>query len=361
MSIRKFYDKYKNQTRNDIAKLARRWKAQQKADELLGTEIMTGVIVSDVLINGVSIDDLPTDLKESFTELMKGKADSYTELRELIIEKYDKTPKSIEGLMNKIQGQYGENIFKENIGNGAELAKNGSQEGWDIKVPRNGFDEHIQVKVYKDSDSVIEQIKKVNEKIEAGQIKDVDQINFAVNSDIFLEVRERAEELDLQNKIYFFLQAEAGIRDTLEAGFEAIKNTSLLDNFFSEIFSLTTSSASIHAASNAFLVWKCSKEKSQAIEDTIYSSAISTGGIITSVGSRAIITEAAALTELELIGTLLGPVGLVTSIGVGYGTREYLKRLSQRRDLLSNLNIDLKYNEELIESIKATDGLKKAS
>jgi len=52
-----------------------------------------------------------------------------------------------------------------------------------------------------------------------------------------------------------------------------------------------------------------------------------------------------------LLCSLLGPVGLVISIGVGYGTREYLKRIASRKDVVSRLEEDLKYNKEITRKL----------
>jgi hypothetical protein len=354
MNIKDFTKKYKNQKTKSLESLKDRWIAESKADDLLGSPIMTGVLLSDALINGVQIDSVSEDVRQAFQGLMKGKVDSYSELRELVVEKYEKSPQSVEGLISKIQGQYGENVFIEKIGSGAELAKDGSQEGWDVKIPRDYGNEYIQVKVYNDPNAVIEHIQRVNEKVSNGGIEDVKQINFAVNSDIFEEVNEKVNELGLENTVYNIGKSRDEIRGTLESGFESINESTLFDEFFSEVLASSFTATAIHAASNAFLVWKYNKEKSQAIEDTVYSSLISGGGVTSAVVTRAIITEAAALTELELLGTLLGPVGLVASVGAGYTAREYLKRIASRKDLQSRLNQDLIKNKEILINLKST-------
>ena len=197
MSIKNFKKKYSSSKKKAIDTIAQKWKKEKLADDFLGTEIMTGVLVSEFIVEGTHLSHVKLDpeVKEAFSELMSGKVDSYTELRGLVVDKFDKGEKSVEGLINKIQGQYGENVFIENVGDGAELATSGNQEGWDVKIPREGFDEHIQVKVYKDADGVIEKMKEVNEKVLGGkdEFENIDQINFAVNSDIYKSVKEAAE------------------------------------------------------------------------------------------------------------------------------------------------------------------------
>ena len=61
--------------------------------------------------------------------------------------------------------------------------------------------------------------------------------------------------------------------------------------------------------------------------------------------------EAAAWTELELVGSLMGPVGIAVSIGVGYGTRKYFKRISERKNTYSKLQFDLEYNGSIVSKL----------
>ena len=101
-----------------------------------------------------------------------------------------------------------------------------------MKVPRDGFDEYIQVKVYSDPDGVIEKIKEVNEKVLEGGIENVDQVNFAVNSDIYESVKEAAEKSGLKNKIYDLGASRDDLRDALISGVNTINETSLLYKLF---------------------------------------------------------------------------------------------------------------------------------
>lgn len=348
MGIKEFQKKYS--ANHTIDFISRKWKEEKLADDFLGSKIMGGVLVSDFLLSSGDalshVDFLSDDVKDAFLELMKGKVDSYSELRNLVIEKLDKGEKSLNGLINKIQGQYGENEFVKSIGGAAELAPP-NQEGWDVKILRDGGDEHIQVKVYQDSSGVLEHIKKVNEKVLEGKLGDVEQINFAVNSDIYDEVQQKVSELGLSNKIYDIGITRDTVRENLESAMENIGEVSFLDNFFSDLLGTSCTAAAIHAAANAFLVWKCSKEKSKALEDTIYSTALSSSGIAASLATRTVLAETAALTNIEIVGSLMGPIGLIGGIGIGLGMREYLKRIASRRDVYSKLQCDLEYNQGL--------------
>jgi hypothetical protein len=226
---------------------------------------------------------------------MGDEADSYSEIRELIVEKYTKSPESVESLISKVQGQFGENEFIKIVGSSASLAESGSQKGWDVKIG-DGLDaKYVQVKTVEDADSVIESIEKANERIANGELPNVREIDFAVNSEIYEEVKSKAIEKGFTNNIRDLGATRKEIRDALNDNFEKfdgkrdileIPDSDVFDNFFSELLSTTLSIGAIHAAANAFLYWKGAKEKSKAIEDTIYSSAISAGGTSTAFISK---------------------------------------------------------------------------
>lgn len=358
MSINKFVTKYKTSSKTSIDKICNKWRAEKVASDFLGTEIMAGVLIGDAIIGGDILDHLSLNVKMAFSELMKGKADSITEIKSLIIEKYQISPKSVEGLLNKVQGQYGENIFVISVGSTASLAESGSQKGWDVKIEHSEGPQFVQVKVYKNPNEVVEHIQKVNRNAINGDYGEVTEIDFAVNSDIFEAVQQKSEELGLPNKIINLGATRDEIRGSLENGFETLKEITVFDNFFSEVLSSALSASAIHVAANAFLLWKGTKEKEAAIEDVIYSTGVSAGGIAASMGTRAVIGEIAALTELEIVGAMFGPVGLVAALGAGYGTREVLKRIALRKETSNQLLKDLNYNKKLISRIEAP--LKKA-
>jgi hypothetical protein len=57
---------------------------------------------------------------------MKGKVNSYDDVRRILLEKLDKNEASVWGIISKIQGQIGENEFVRHAGSYAHLAKSGS-------------------------------------------------------------------------------------------------------------------------------------------------------------------------------------------------------------------------------------------
>ena len=62
--------------------------------------------------------------------------------------------------------------------------------------------------------------------------EDVDQIDFAVNSDIFEEVKEKVAEHGFSNNILNIGESRENIRNMLEYNFDSISNYSGLNTFF---------------------------------------------------------------------------------------------------------------------------------
>ena len=328
MTINEFIKKY-GDISEKIDSVLKKWVIKKEVDDFLGTPIMGGYLVGDLLIGDGLSDGIPSELKGAFATLMKEKADTYHEIREFIIEKYEKGGESVKGLMNKIQGQMGENIFLENVEEGAKLAESGSQEAYDIILEKSDTTRYIQVKVYEDADVVIDKIKEVNDKLEAGLIDEygnkINEIEFAVNSDIYVEVTDKAKELGFTNRIYNLGSDRNEIREIIETGFEGVDNPGIV-NFFSEVFGGALAITAIHGAINGFFLWKGAKGREKAIEDTIYSSLISTGGLTAAHLASAIF--------LENVTLLLGsPIALIS----GIGARAILKRFFDRRYIVKRL------------------------
>ena len=350
MSIRRFVQKHGAAPRRPVKSVIANWLREKKAKDFLGQEIMAGILVADLLENPGLIDHrVPEELRLAFKNLMGEKRDSHSEIIDLIKEKLEISPNSIDGLRWKIQGQLGEDVFVSKVGEAAKLAGSGSQEGWDVSIHHSDHVQYVQVKVYADADQVIEKIKQVNDKLSNGLIANesgsiVENIDFAVNDDIFEEVHQRVEELGLQNKILNIGKTHAEIQEAMKLGVDVAKDGPF-DAFFSELIGGIVAASAIHAASNAFLVWWGAKEQTRAIDDTLYSSAISAGGIGATMLTEAVLVEAALFAELEVAAAIIsGPIGGVLLLGVGIGARGLLKRITDRRHTSERLQ---KGNQEL--------------
>jgi len=330
-----------------------RWDKEKRVDELLNTSIAPGVVLYDVLHGDQALDQIKPELKEAFQALMKDKADTYEEIRELIYEKIELGDSSIQGMINKIVGQIGENRFineAEKIGLNARLAESGSQKGWDVVLPSSeGANEYIQVKFYTDPNAVIREIKEVSNKISLGEITDGDKIvssiDFAVPENIYDELVERVNESDLGTKIYKIKMTSEEAKDLAELGFGFSADASdAIANFFSEILGSSITAASLHLLANAFLMHKGAKNSEQFIYDTLEQTVISSGAITTGM-------------TVELILTNIAKVGGIPSYILVWGptitTREILRRIANRQTYIDWLKIQNYELNRLISSFSS--------
>lgn len=336
MTIQEFAQKYGGDPK-PICSIVDQWVLEKKVDDLLGAALNGGIVIGDLLQGGQLIDSIPLEVRGAFKELMKEKADTLDEIKAHILEKAATSNQSLDGLLNKIQGPMGELAFKNNVGGGAELASLGNQRGWDVRVP-HGSDEfqYVQVKVYEDADGVIRKMQQVQEELAAGLIKDgediVRTIDFAVNEEIFDDVQEMARERGLPFQILRIGEKREHFRDALIEARECAGVTPL-ENFFQELMGGVVTGSALHAAVNGFLYWKGAKEEREAIEDTLYDSLVTAGGL-----SSAYLAEAVLLAQLEsAVVVLASPIGAAALAGVGMYTRAVLRRLADRRHFAKRL------------------------
>jgi hypothetical protein len=100
--------------------------------------------------------------------LMGSVADSREEIERLILDKVDIGDAAVVGLINKIQGQLGEDLFVHEMGSSAQLAESGSQAGWDVRVGYEDAFRYVQVKIYEDANAV--PLDSLKDKLQAGTI-----------------------------------------------------------------------------------------------------------------------------------------------------------------------------------------------
>lgn len=346
MNIAEFASKYSHEAK-PINSILRKWTGEKIVCVFLKSKV-NGIPIGQILTDFIEDGNngrfryfIPKEVKSAFTELMGEKADSYFEVKQILIEKYLKGDHSFEGLVSTIQGKLGELVFKESIGKAARLAENPSQVGWDIVVNETTTPQFIQVKIYDDVDRVVQKIKEVNEKIQAGLITDengelVESIDFAVNSDVYSEVCERTEALGLNCKIMDIGASREEIRNYIYEANEDISNP--LGHFFSELCPEIDLFMACKAA-QAFLLWKQASSASEFITGLCNSTLPLAGRIAAKKVVENIAIEAVALAELEVaVAILTGPVGGVLFYGAGWGIYETLKRFSERRFVAQRLN-----------------------
>ena len=339
MTIKEFEEKYSGQTK-EILVVIDQWVLEKQIDDFLGTPLYWGVLISDRIKGEELVDSIPKIVKDGFRGLEK-KPDTINiyEMKAKLLEEAKEGEKNIRGLISRIQGQIGENLFKESVesvGVKAEFADIKNQQGWDIKIDNGpGDPQYVQVKVYDDANAAIAKLKEIQIALAKGEITDgyevISQVTFAVNEEIFEKVQQKASEHGIPAKILNIRASREEIVSALETAKENVVD-SPLNNLFEELLGGVCTGAALHAAVNGFLVWKGAKEMEIAVEDTAYSSGITAGGMGVSFGTEAALSRIFLIGELDgALAVLTSPIGGLFIFGAGLYTRGILKRLADRR------------------------------
>ena len=335
-AIENFCRAYDAGTIRNTDEIIHQWVREKEVDDFLTTSVTGGVLIGDLLCGDGLEDQISPDLLKACSDLMGEKAGSFNAVRQILLEKLEKGDASVSGWISKIQGRIGENEFLHHVGPTAHLAESGSQEGWDIAIEHaDKTTQWVQVKTYSDANGVMKHIREVQEKIAAGLIHDgdqvVDKIDFSVPENIVDEVREKVQAAGIDIDILTIPMTSAEAREVVS---ESVANVGpeALSHFLGELLGGTLTAAAIHGAVNGFLIYKGVKERSQFIEDTVYSTGISTGGL-----TAAFATEAALHKLATYAAFLGGPTTWAATFGVGMTARMYLKRVADRRNVVERL------------------------
>ena len=299
MNIETFRAQYGGNAHN-IKEVMRQWQLieidgllrtlRDQHDQLIGS----AVIAADALHGDGMLDQIPSELRAAFVNLMHERADTYEEMRHVLLRTIQSNDggflsfddNHVRGLINKLKGQIGENVFQQHVGSAAELAHSGSQEAWDVAVKQaDGAYEYVQVKLYADPRDVVSHMIKVQEKVAHGWIDGcagdtVHQIDFAVPADIAHRVNELKQhyaQLDSMHVLTIPIDAH-GAADFVKEGMSNV-GPEQLGHFFHELLGGAVAAGSLHAIVNGFLWYKGSKEFSSAFAAAAASTTISTAGI----------------------------------------------------------------------------------
>ena len=333
MTIDDFCARFGGNTRK-VTDVMRQWQFEE-VDSLLrklgrqhDTLIGGAVIMGDALHGDGMRDQIPAELRDAFANLMGEKADTYQEMREILrgaIENEDGgffalEDRHVGGFINKIKGQIGENLFRNQVGDTAELAHSGSQEAWDVVVRQvDGTYEYVQVKLYADPRGVVNHMLTVQEKVVSGGISGchgdiVDNIEFAVPANIVErvnELKDQYSQLDSMRVLTIPIDTHTAA-DFVKEGMSNV-GPEQLEHFFGELLGGVVVAGSLHALVNGFLWYKGSKEFSAAMASAAASTSLSTAGI--GVGL--------------LADTLCHAAVLAGAVGIG--SRILLSRLANSR------------------------------
>ena len=330
MKASDFVDHYGQAPAGAASETASRWAREREADRLLNEPIAGGVVLGDLLIGDGALDQVSPELRRAFGDLMGDRARTYDDVRNLLVEKLRDGDRAMVGLVNKIQGQVGENVFLDGVrgaGGSARLATSGSQEGWDVAVDQaDGTVRYVQVKVYRSPYGVNEHLETVKAKVEAGAIVDgdvvVESVDFAVSSDIYEGVQAKAAEIGYPGEILSMDVTWDEVRGVVLDGVHNV-GPDAVEHFLGELIGGVAVVGALHAAANGFLVYKGAKNADEFWADTTEGTMVSGAAVGVGLGTEAV------LHEIAFIGGLPA-YALVFATSVT--TRAVLGRMMRRGD-----------------------------
>ena len=352
-TISEFYDRYSDGPTQSFRTICARWDIEEELGNLLQTAVGAGVLLGDLLVGDGLNDQISPELLDGFAELMGQKADSYDEIRNILLDKLQDGNSAVFGLINKIKGQIGENQFMQEAlatGLNVRLAELGNQEAWDVAIDNaDGTTRYIQVKMYSDAGGAVRQMQDVSQKLDDGVVisdggRVVDAIDFAVPANIEEEVRARAAELGLDANVISISMTAAEAGDVVQTGFDNV-GPEALTNLFRELFGASVAVAALHGLVNAFLIYKGAKAANRFLADTVQQTAVSTGAIAAGMSLELV------LRQISVIG---GPPTYALVFCTSMATRGVLKRVARRQDYVSWLRVQNAHLASINNRIAAT-------
>lgn len=340
-NLLKKWDRELNETISieDFLKKAINYKKKQ---DILETTIVGSYTLLDALDGQIKDPRIAREVQETLKELSQGKFVNETAMQDYFKGMIERGDKSVNALVGKLKGTLGELEFKHHIGDDmVKLSESGSQKGWDLAINRDGVEEYIQVKMYKDPNVVIHKIKEVQKQLVNDEILNdngeiVNNINWAVSKDVFQSLKENGIENKFGITLYEVPMTSA------EAAAPFLKDIDDLtpwNTFFDQI-GLPVTAAAISGMCNTFSCLFGEKTRKDALIDATKQTALAYVAVI---GSH--VGEAIAL-------GICPPLAPVTAIAASMWTRSVVKGFSYRfsmADVIEADNVRLnKYIEHFI-------------
>jgi len=348
-SIEEFANKYGNSEGDDS--IFYRWKA----DDLLQSAIGPGVVLADLIHEDGLNDQVSEELRDAFRNLTGGEVSSYQQARERIAEALQEGGGEVSHQwISTIKGRVGENQFleaaSEEVEGEVRLAEFSDQQGYDIVYqPPEGDARYIDVKTSGDPDYIVDEMAQTQSELEAAEVTTptgevVEDIEFAVPSNVFEDVQEQAAEQGVDLNLIPIDSPSWHATEVVEAGVDAV-GPEAFEHLFEEIFVGTLTASALHSMREGFQVYKGAKNTHQAIEDAAEETALSGG----SLGAGFVVES--ALREAALVGE---PTTMAITFGSSIAVRTVLGDFAKRADhanLVSQQNTRLQKNLQTIRSL----------
>ena len=364
MNIEKFLKKH-GKNNQKISEIEKKWRISDSVDHFLGITLAPGIAMQDILTGQGLIDFEPSQMLTKAINLSKGGKQTPEEIKNYLIEMLEKGDSSVQGAVSNLQGYAGEMRFKSLSNGSLQLAEDSNQEVVDAMRIIDDELEFIQIKVYDDSNGVIEKIREVNEKIAKENVlwknssgEDIPITEppvFVVNKEIYEDVKNKVSELSLPNKIEDIGYTREEIRNNLLGEFQEIRT---------EFFECVLSPVVLSTGIQAFFQWYCHRNLNNVLEELPRNLLINSAGTAGALLGRAVGAEIGGavsgnliLIELESIAFLLpGGTALVGGIALAQFTRGLVGRITERIDIVDRLEGKNRVLEEQLRKMLKTIG-----
>ncbi len=289
------------------------------------------------------LDQIPPNMLAATADLMGDRADTYAEVREMLLDKWGQGGAHFDGWVNFVKGRIGEQTFIDQYGDGFKLALSKNQEAIDAwRVLSDGAAEAVQIKMYSNPDAVIDHMLKVQQKVADGlpiEGHSISKLDFAVPRDIADAVKEKmAAYPQLHGVEVLPVETTAAdlagiVREAGEAAADPLANA--LDTMFVG----TGLSLAIEAAINAVQVARGKKTSTAAANDMLVSVPVTATAVGAAKVSAALLVKLGAASNPVVLPIVTAVV--VRKVGKSwFDVRKALRAQMRAQSLIQSFIVD---------------------
>lgn len=344
--IEDFKEKYEYPA-NNSSEIIRRWKA----DRLLNESIGGGVVLADLIHEDGLNDQVPEEVLGAFRNLTGGEVHTYEGARDRIAEQIGPGGEGVsQQWVSTIKGRIGENQFRQSaneLPGDVRLADESNQEAYDVVYTSpKGETRYVDVKTSDNLDYIVDEMESTQRKINAGEITTPDgevvqEVEYAVPEGVSADVQKEAADRGIDLGVIPMETSADEAASTVEASVGAV-GPEAIEGLFQELAAGTAAMGAIHGMVQGFLVYKGSKQVSQAVADAAEETALSGMGFSAGLVVESAFREAALAGEPMAMTLVFG-----TSVSVRALLNDFVKRaeyamwMERRNNRLDELIVDL--------------------
>lgn len=347
-SIDEFEDKHDKGTISDSSEVFRKWKA----DRLLNESVAGGVILADLIHEDGLNDQVPEEVLRAFRNLTDGEVSTYEEARDRIAGQIGPGGDGVsQQWISTIKGRIGENQFQqsaEELPGDARLADESNQEAYDVVYTSpQGETRYVDVKTSDSPHYIADDMESTQQKLDAGEITTPDgevvqEVEYAVPEGISEKVQEEAADRGVDLGVIPMETGADEAASTVEASVGAV-GPEAIEGLFQELAAGTAALGAVHGMVQGFLVYKGSKQMTQAVVDAAEETALSGTGL-----SAGLVVES-AFREAALAGE---PMAMMVVFGTSVSVRALLSDFVKRGEYVRWMERRNNRFNELTETVR---------